>query len=144
MEKIYRHRTAGARFIFPDGTDVSFAGGVYRTENLQHQQELDRVANLPASQIFTTETPPVAREEAVVRKDLMEGATGAFDAANKIAPGAKTVPMPVPGDSKPTLQALQGGEGAANVAPPVGGKSAIDAAKTALAERQAKTADVKK
>jgi hypothetical protein len=101
--KTYRHRTAGAKFIMPDGRDISFAGGEFRTDDAKIQEELDKIANIPASQIYTTDRPVKGREEGDVARDVMAGATSAFDAEYKIPAGTKTIPIPVASDPKPIL-----------------------------------------
>ena len=43
----------GAKFIMPDGLEVQFLGGVFTTADTDIMTELDKVANRPASMIYT-------------------------------------------------------------------------------------------
>jgi len=49
----YYHRTAGARFIMPDGLELQFLGGRIVTNDLAIVAELNKVANRSTSMIFT-------------------------------------------------------------------------------------------
>lgn len=51
--KTYYHRIPGAQTIMPDGLQIVFAGGMFATSDPAIIQELDKVANKAASQIFT-------------------------------------------------------------------------------------------
>jgi len=124
--KHYRHRTPGARFILPDGRELCFIGGTFRTEDSAIQQELDKVTNVPASQIYTTPEPIKAVEEVVMTSELMQGATKAFDSENKITAPTETIPIPIRPEPKPMLQQ-----------PAPAQKSALDRAKEALAKGKA-------
>lgn len=77
--KIYYHRVPGARFIMPGGAIVEFMGGQLSTEDSAVQAELDKVANIPASMIYTQESMSVSLEEKEMQKELLESATAAFD-----------------------------------------------------------------
>lgn len=119
VKKTYHHRVSGARFILPDGREICFAGGYFSTDQADIQAELDKIANVPASQVYTTAAPIKGMEEGQLAAELRQGATRAFDDINKIVGPAETVPIPVPADPKPTLQ----GSGVA---------SALDRAKAAV------------
>lgn len=51
--KTYHHTVQNARFIMPDGLAIIFMGGVFTTADTEIIAELDRVADRPASQIYT-------------------------------------------------------------------------------------------
>ena len=51
--KTYYHMTRGARFVMPDGLEVIFLGGQFTTVDPEIIVELDKVANKPASMIYT-------------------------------------------------------------------------------------------
>lgn len=51
--KTYYHMIRGARFVMPDGLEVIFRGGVFTTNDKDIIFELDRVADKPASMIYT-------------------------------------------------------------------------------------------
>lgn len=53
--KTYRHMVPGAKFHMPDGLELVFLGGTFTTSDPAIIDQLDRVANRPASQIFSTE-----------------------------------------------------------------------------------------
>jgi len=110
--KIYFHRTPGARFIMPDAREIHFAGGAFSTEDTEVQTELDKVANVPASMIYTTREPIQAMEEKQLKSELISGATQAFDGDKRITGPAETVPMKVEPTPKPTLAALEAAKAA--------------------------------
>lgn len=63
--KTYFHGSAGARFIMPDGLELCFLGGRFTTDDAEIIKELDKVANIPTSQIFTQqETASVLKAQA--------------------------------------------------------------------------------
>lgn len=134
------HRIAGAKFIMPDGRELSFVGGKIDTDQIEDQElrtavesELKKVANNPTSQVYTVEKPPVGQEEIETRKDLLHSAEGAFDQVNKITGTAQTVPVAVAGQQdKPVIP------GSGVDAKPAS-KGSIEAAKKALEEAKAKT-----
>lgn len=105
--KTYHHRIAGARFVLPNGEEFSFDGGSFTTSRVDVQAELDKVANVPSSMIFTTIEPPISIEEKMVTSDLITAATIAFDSDKRITGPAQTIPVPVNPDPKPTLSSLQ-------------------------------------
>jgi len=43
----------GAKFVMPDGLEVQFLGGHFTTADTEIMAELDKVANKPASMIYT-------------------------------------------------------------------------------------------
>lgn len=51
--KTYYHSVAGAKFIMPDGLEVVFMGGQLTTNDPAIIQQLDAIANKPASLVFT-------------------------------------------------------------------------------------------
>ena len=51
--KTYHHMVKGAKFVMPDGLEVQFLGGVFTTADPEIMSELDKVANRPASMIYT-------------------------------------------------------------------------------------------
>lgn len=52
--KTYYHRVPGAKTHLPDGLEIQFLGGIFATSNQFIISELDKVANNPASGIFTS------------------------------------------------------------------------------------------
>ncbi len=99
-KKMYFHRTPGAKFhlqhpeLAGQVREICFAGGYFETDDEQAIKELDKVANIPASQIYTVEKPLADPAEAAVKKEVMSQATNAFDQAHKITGPAETVPLP--------------------------------------------------
>ncbi len=104
-EKVYYHRVHGARFIMPDGGVLTFSAGdgSFRTDREDIQAELDKIANVPSSQVYTMAAPIIPSEEQAVHEELKAGAVTAFDGDKKIPEGAKTVPIPVAPSAKPTI-----------------------------------------
>jgi hypothetical protein len=51
--KTYHHMVKGAKFFMPDGLAVEFLGGQFVTTDADIIAELDKVANKPASMIYT-------------------------------------------------------------------------------------------
>lgn len=51
--KTYMHMVKGARFIMPNGLEIRFLGGFFRTNDPVIIAELDKVANKSTSQIYT-------------------------------------------------------------------------------------------
>ena len=51
--KSYYHMVRGAKFIMPDGLEVQFLGGVFTTADTGIMTELDKIANRPASMVYT-------------------------------------------------------------------------------------------
>lgn len=51
--KTYYHMIRGARFVMPDGLEVVFRGGMFTTNDKEIIAELDRVADRPASMVYT-------------------------------------------------------------------------------------------
>ena len=51
--KTYHHMVRGATFMMPDGLEVQFLGGQFVTADEDIISELDKVANRPASMIYT-------------------------------------------------------------------------------------------
>lgn len=110
----FHHRVHGAKFFMPDGKEICFAGGVVDTSTIHpdHREavehELKKIANAPASQIFTMDKPVISVEEKAVQREIAAQATQAFDQVNKVPSGAQTVEMPRVPDQVPTLQNAAG------------------------------------
>ena len=51
--KTYHHIVIGAKFVMPDGLEVQFLGGHFTTADPEIMAELDKIANRPASMIYT-------------------------------------------------------------------------------------------
>lgn len=51
--KTYHHMVRGAKFMMPDGLEVQFLGGHFTTADEEIIAELDKIANRPASMIYT-------------------------------------------------------------------------------------------
>jgi hypothetical protein len=100
--KTFHHRTAGACFIMPNGQSLSFAGGKITTSDPAVITELEKIANMPSSQVYTV-SPVTGMEEAAVRAEIEKSATASFDAAHNITGHAETVRIPVQPDLRPVL-----------------------------------------
>lgn len=106
--KKYHHRYPGAKFFMSDGREICFAGGEFDTANLAEElragvhQELDKIANVPASMIYTKEPIPDLGETSAA-EEVMRDATASFDTVNKIPAGTSTVALGMPKADKPTL-----------------------------------------
>jgi hypothetical protein len=111
-EKVYHHRTPGAKFyVSPEPgkiKELSFVGGTIRLSSIDPayrslvERELDAVANIPSSHIFTTQEV-LAPEEKLVVGEIMQAATGSFDDDKNIKGNPVTVPIPVQKSGPPTL-----------------------------------------
>ena len=132
--KTYFHRTPGASFFMPDGRQLNFNpdNGHYTTEDEAVQKELDKIANVPTSHIYTTEQPVATAEERQVVSEIAQQATTASDAVNRTPPGTRTIPMPVPAAAKPTLA----GSPVAAAAVPAETAAKLAAARAAVAKPQ--------
>jgi hypothetical protein len=73
--KTYHHMVRGARFVMPDGLEVQFLGGQFTTVDPDIIAELDKIANKPASMVYT-------KMEAVVAVNALTAAAAA-DAVQK-------------------------------------------------------------
>lgn len=134
----YFHRIPGAKFHMPDGKEIAFAGGSFDSATIADEKvrdavdfELKKIANSPASMVYTTEKPVVGIGENKPVEEIHQGATVAFDAENKIPPGTQTVKMPMAPDQHPSLQgAAMGAEtgGGGNLA------ASLEAARKAITE----------
>ena len=51
--KTYHHMVIGAKFVMPDGLEVQFLGGQFVTADEEIIAELDKIANRPASMVYT-------------------------------------------------------------------------------------------
>lgn len=104
----YFHRYHGAKFFMPNGKEISFAGGEFDSAALKDadrkmvEEELDKVANVPSSMIYTKEAVADSSEGAVHR-EILKDAELSFDQHNKIAPGATTTALPQAAESRPIL-----------------------------------------
>lgn len=107
-EKHYNHRFHGANFVMPDGRVLTFLGGVYKTVKDDVIAELDKVANVPGSYIFTTPAPVIDQNEKNLNKSLKTGAEATFDEVNRLPAGATTIAMPMAATQVTTLS--EGGE----------------------------------
>lgn len=129
--KTYFHRTPGAKFYMPDGVPLTFssADGKFETDRLDIQQELDRIADVPTSHVYTKQIVQT-QEERTVAHELAQTAVGAFDADKKISGNPETQKMHMPIHEKPKLS---------EVAKTGGGDLANSLAKAAEAIRQSGT-----
>lgn len=105
--KTYYHRTPGARFIMPDGRILTFSAGdgSFPTDDAEIQKELDKVANVPSSQVYTKGALVVPIEEKQVHAEVASQAVTAFNADKKVDPSAQTVAIPMPTEAKPSVAA---------------------------------------
>lgn len=103
MSKQYFHRFAGAKFFMPAGQEICFAGGEFNTATVKDldmrtavEHELDKIANSPASMIYTKDREIAADiSERATSSEVMETATAGFDQVNKVnSAQAKTVALP--------------------------------------------------
>lgn len=76
--KTYHHVVAGARFVMPDGLEIKFLGGHFVTNDAAIIAELNKVADKPASMIFTRKEVAAA-----VTASVTKAATDAGDTAGK-------------------------------------------------------------
>lgn len=149
--KTYHHRFPGAKFYMGDGREISFAGGTFTTDIPDVQKELDKVANQPASMIYTV-APVQDMAETAVSRDILQTAEQQFDDANKIKPGAQTVAIPVAPSQKaviPGTDAASRGKAPVSAqanqsnptppAPSTGMQEKIAAAKAAVADAAKKS-----
>lgn len=71
--KLYFHRVKGAITHMPDGAQISFRGGMFATTNKEIQAFLDKIANQPASQVFTD-----TKAELAMKKEQRDAALAAM------------------------------------------------------------------
>lgn len=64
--KTYYHQLPGARFIMPDGLELTFMGGMFATDHPEIISELEKVADRPASMI--TRRAPGALADMVAKE----------------------------------------------------------------------------
>lgn len=137
-EKVYRHRTPGAKFYMPDGREIAFVGGRVRLSSIdvrwrgEVEKQLDAVANQPQSHIFTTHEV-FAPEEKMLRSEMMKEATAQFDADKRITGNPATVPIPVSPQMPPILTPVEDPVGAAQTPQVQTGGDAMAAARAAVA-----------
>lgn len=79
--KTYYHRVPGAKTHLPDGLEIQFLGGIFATSDQYIISELDKVANNPASGIFTSSE--------IAENLLSKERAIAADAANTVGDNAK-------------------------------------------------------
>ena len=79
--KTYHHIVRGAKFMMPDGLEVQFLGGSFTTADPEIIAELDKVANRPASMVYT--------KAEVVQEVAALTAKAAADAARQSAETTK-------------------------------------------------------
>lgn len=94
----------------PNGAEIAFAGGRFDSAMITDteiregvEKELNKVANVPASHIFTMDKPIIERSEAATAQDVLANATQHFDQENKIPAGTPTLSMAIAQDAKPVL-----------------------------------------
>lgn len=58
--KVYYHRIPNAKFIMPNGLEVMFLAGQFRTSDPELMAELDKVVDRPSSMIYTKSEAMVA------------------------------------------------------------------------------------
>lgn len=51
--RTYHHMVRGAKFMMPDGLEVQFLGGVFTTDDPEIIAELNKIADRPASMVYT-------------------------------------------------------------------------------------------
>jgi hypothetical protein len=73
--RAYHHMVPGAKFVMPDGLEIVFMGGHFITADPDIIAELDRVADKPASMIYT-------RKESVAAAETLQQQSAAEAAGN--------------------------------------------------------------
>jgi len=110
-DKTYYHRTPGAKFYVQIGTEakeVAFAGGILRLSSIPSgyrekvREELDKVANIPTSHIYTTKDI-VEPGEVAAATEIRATAEQQFDTDRGITGNPITIPIPVSKQSAPEL-----------------------------------------
>lgn len=93
----------------PNGKEICFAGGEFDTVNLQDQSarkdvetELNKIANVPSSMIYTKDMM-LDSGEIAVHAEIHSSAERDFDIVNKVAPGTQTQALPQIQQDKPAL-----------------------------------------
>lgn len=144
MSKVYFHRTPGAKFYMPNGAEIAFAGGRFDSSAIRDDEsrkavelELDKVANIPSSHIYTMIRPVVGKDEVETTKELLSTATQQFDHVNKIPANTPTVPLPVSRDPQPTLNPTIAAEGSIAAVATSGGEPAQVAATVSIQDKLA-------
>lgn len=137
MSRLYHHRVPGAKFYMPDGREICFAGGNFDSAMIRDPKtreavegELNKIANVPSSQVYTTDEPVVGAEEAGVVNEIRASATASFDGAHNIKDGT-TVEIPVPKQAQPVISQAAPAPKAVN---PVPANKAVEEARAALAK----------
>jgi len=112
-DKTYYHRTPGAKFycqIGSEAKEVAFAGGVLKLSSIppayraKVREELDKIANIPTSHIYTVKDV-VEPGEVAAAVELRQTAEQQFDTDRGITGNPVTVPIPVSKQSPPELPA---------------------------------------
>lgn len=78
--KTFYHQIPGARFIMPDGLELTFMGGQFSTDDEACINELNKVADRGTSMIYTRKPGSLAE---VVAKDA-KAATAAIEDTSKL------------------------------------------------------------
>lgn len=110
-EKVYYHRTPGAKFYMFKGEEIAFAGGKLELSSIPESRreevaaELDKIADVPTSHIYTKQQV-VDPGETLASSEIMETAEHHFDGDHKITGQAVTVPIPVGKQEPPELSSL--------------------------------------
>lgn len=140
------HRVAGAKFFLPDGKEVSFAGGKLDTATIQDEvsravleKELGRIANVPASMIYT-KAPIKDIAETAVAGEVNASATSHFDQVHKTPAGAVTTPMPMAETTHSPVASVMHAEPQVPANNAAAMQAKMDAARAAVAAHAAKPA----
>ena len=106
--KVYYHQTPGAKFYMPDGREVAFAGGRLELSTIPAharaavRAELDKVADVPTSHIFTKNRVMEPGEQQSA-DELRKMAEAQFDGDRRITGNPTTIPLPVSKSEPPVL-----------------------------------------
>jgi len=111
LDKTYYHRTPGAKFHIQIGTEakeVAFAGGMIKLSSIpaayrdKVREELDKIANIPTSHIYTVQDI-VEPGEVAAATEIRQTAEHQFDTDRGITGNPVTIPIPVSKQSTPEL-----------------------------------------
>lgn len=80
--KIYYHRVPGAQTHLPDGAAIVFRGGQFVTANPELIEFLDKIADKPASMVYTKSSD---RIDAAVKSAALSAASPASSALDSIS-----------------------------------------------------------
>jgi hypothetical protein len=102
--KIYYHQTRGARTHMPDGTEITFTGGMFATKIPEVKAYLDRIADKQGTMVYTRPEAEarIKRDVATVQADARAPAGD----AKKLGEGEKAelTPMHNPLDNSGPLE----------------------------------------